>query len=275
MLFVQISWKQKKPSWNSKEWHNCAQLCLSFELEYDCWGCCFQVSECHLFSQEVRILKRNNFLDIKPLVSGGDPVDWPSWVGNGGHGLCHQFDHTPQVKSFSSGLFESDFESLSCDLWCRFPGWEIGGFSWKRWVLSDQFGGGCRLVPWPNITPALLLQWTLLLQCSHSEHLSSTRPLSQHYSEHNSYITPAVNKTRSLAQYHSERYFCITPTVNPTLPFPRYYSKQYAQLWTLPVTCDDSLMNICALNVPVLNVVVPLMSLMCASAEHYLWVKVI
>ena len=34
-----------------------------------------------------------------------------------------------------------DFQSLSCDLWWRFPAWEIGGFSWNRWVLSEQFGG--------------------------------------------------------------------------------------------------------------------------------------
>ena len=96
-----------------------------------------------------------------------------------------------------------------------------------------------RLVPWPNITPALLLQWTLLLQCSHNEHFSSTRPLSSYYSEHNSYITAAVNKTRSLAQYYSERYFCIPPTVNPTLPLPQYYSKQYMCTRTaVSITCD-------------------------------------
>ena len=196
----------------------------------------------------------------------------------GGHGLCHQFDHTPQVKSFSSGLFESDFESLSCDLWCTSQAEKLEAFLGNVECCRTNLEAGAAACPGP----------TLLLHYSCSGHYSCnartvniSRPLVH-------FLSTRVNITRTLLQQWTKLVHLHNTTVNVTFAFLPQWTQLFhshsttanntcalAQQWTLPVTCDDSLMNNCALNVHVLNVVVPLMSLSCAYAEHYLWVKVI
>ena len=155
--FELISWKQKKPGC---DWQSLCPMKV-FELDYYCWGCCSQMSKCHTFQRGSQLSSQGPQLVAQAFSFLGRT----SWLGGEYMVMGSVFNVIthPSSVSLSNRLGEVDF--LKFVLWSmmRFPGWEMWGFSWKRWVLSEQFGGGCRRVPWPYITPALLWQWTLLL----------------------------------------------------------------------------------------------------------------